>query len=293
VGRLTGSGREAGSAAPKPGGTGLTASASTTIRFAVEYDGTDFRGFQWQPSVRTVAGTLEAVLSSFLNEPVKITGAGRTDTGVHATGQVVSFSTDRRFPFERLAIALNSSLPSDLTVRDVAIVDENFSARFSARERAYVYTILNRAQPSALLRRYAYHVWQPLDVEAMRRAAIHLVGKRDYRSFCATLPENGITVRTVRLLTVESHGNVIRVEIAADGFLHRMVRTIVGTLVECGMGRRNPDDVPKILDARERNAAGLTAPPNGLYLVGVRYEDGYDSHAEPFSLRAGPANRSR
>ena len=234
-----------------------------------------------QPTLRTIAGELERALGSLFEEEIKISGAGRTDTGVHASGQVVSFTTSRSFPFERLAIALNSVLPHDLSVRDVTLVPPEFSARFSARERTYVYAILNRRDRSALLAHSAYHVYRArLDLAAMRVAAEHLIGERDFRSFCGVLPDGGITVRTVRSLAIEMRGDLVRVQISADGFLHRMVRTIVGTLVECGLGRREPDALPSILAARARRAAGLTAPAHGLYLAGVRY-DGYDSYAEP------------
>ena len=216
-----------------------------------------------------------------MNEPVKIAGAGRTDTGVHASGQVISFSTTRAFPFERLAIALNSTLPEDISVRDVAIVEPRFSARFSALERTYVYMIHNEQQRSALLAHRAYHVYHALDLDAMREAAQHLLGEHDFRSFCGMLPEHGPTIRTVKTLELEPHGPYLRIQISADGFLHRMVRTIVGTLVECGIGRRDPAAIPAILTARARAAAGLTAPAHGLYLAGVKYNDGYDSFKEP------------
>jgi tRNA pseudouridine38-40 synthase len=234
-----------------------------------------------QLSERTVAGELERALSTLFEETVKISGAGRTDTGVHASGQVVSFTTSRSFPFERLAIACNATLPPDVSVRDAAIVDDRFSARFSARERTYVYAILNRSDRSALLAHQAFHVYRkPLDLDAMRVAAEQLIGERDFRSFCATLPDGGITVRTIRTLEIERFGDLMRLKISADGFLHRMVRTIVGTLVECGLGRRDPASITQILAERDRRAAGLTAPAHGLYLAGVRY-DGYDSFSMP------------
>ena len=236
---------------------------------------------QYQTSVRTVAGELERVLGELLGHPVKITAAGRTDAGVHATGQVVSFKTPAAFPFDRLAVALNSRLPSDVGVRHVAPVDERFSARFSALERAYVYAIYNAREPSPLLARFAFHAWRPIDLDRFLAGARHLVGEHDFRSFCGTLPESGPTVRTVKMLEARRRGDLIRVEIRADGFLHRMVRTIVGTLAECGYGRREPDEIPAILAARDRSAAGLTAPPQGLYLAGVRYTDGFDSFREP------------
>jgi len=277
VGRLAGSGREAERPEARDGER-----LTTTLRAAVEYDGSRFCGFQFQPEVRTVAGDLEAAISRILGEPVKITGAGRTDTGVHASGQVISFTTSRSFPFERMAIALNANLADDVSVRDLEPVDARFSARFSAVARRYVYIILNRRDRSALLTRRAYHVYRNLDTEAMAAAAAHFIGERDFRSFCSTLPEGGVTLRNVHGLSVEHYRDTIRVTISADGFLHRMVRTIVGTLVECGSGKRDPDAIPAILAARDRRLAGLTAPAHGLYLAGVTYNDGYDSFQEPF-----------
>ena len=253
----------------------------TTVRCAVEYDGTAFFGFQYQPEKRTVAGALETALSRLFKKETKIAGAGRTDTGVHASGQVVSFRTTRAFPFERLAIAMNSGLPPDVSVRDVAVMPDDFSARFSARERAYVYAILNRSDRSALLAHSAYHVYSRLDLDAMRRGAEALIGEHDFRSFCGMLPDGGITIRKVTRLEIERRGELVRVAIAANGFLHRMVRTIVGTLVECGTGRRDPASVSEILAAKARAAAGLTAPAHGLYLAGVTYADDYNSYQEP------------
>ena len=264
-----------------PGPAQRHGSGLTTLRAVVEYDGTAFCGLQFQPAVRTVAGELERVLSQLMQHPVKVTAAGRTDAGVHATGQVISFKTGSRFPFDRLAIALNSALPDDVSVRDAALVDEQFSARFSAVERTYVYALYNAREPSPLLARYAYHAWRPIDLDRFLESAHHLIGEHDFLSFCGMLPETGPTIRTVKILTAVRIGDLIRVEIRADGFLHRMVRTIVGTLVECGAGRRDPSDIPRILQARDRAAAGLTAPPQGLYLAGVRYNDGYDSFREP------------
>jgi tRNA pseudouridine38-40 synthase len=226
---------------------------------------------------------LEAALTRLFSEGVKVTGAGRTDGGVHASGQVVSLSTARRFPFERLTVALNSVLPSDCSVREAAIVKSGFSARFSASERTYVYAILNRAQPDALLARYAHHISARLDLGAMRAGAAWLVGRHDFRSFCASaaVEPAGSTVRTIRRLTIEPHGELVRVEVSADGFLRHMVRTIVGTLLECGRGRRAPGELEAILAGADRSVAGPTAPAHGLCLAGVLYRDGYDSFAEP------------
>jgi len=230
--------------------------------------------------VRTVAATLETALSQLFAEPVKVTAAGRTDAGVHASGQVVSCVTERSFPFQRLTQALASLLPSDCSVREAAAVGDGFSARFDARERTYVYAVLNRARPSALLARYASFVSQPLELDAMRAAAAHLIGEWDFRSFAA-VPAQEQAIRELRRIEFRRAGDLLRVEVAADAFLHHMVRTIVGTLIECGMARREPSDLVRVLAARDRAAAGPTAPPQGLYLAGVRYADGYDSFAEP------------
>jgi tRNA pseudouridine38-40 synthase len=249
------------------------------LRVTVEYDGTDFSGFQWQPALRTVAGVLEAALATLFEQRVKLTSAGRTDSGVHASGQVVGFSTEHSFPLERLCVALNALLPRDCAVRQAAAVGSDFSARFSARERTYVYAVLNRPQRSALLARYASHVARPLDLAAMRAAGVHLVGENDFRAF-GTSETAGSTVRTITRLRVEPRGELIRIEIAANAFLHHMVRVIVGTLLECGQGRRRPEEVAAILGAGDRATGGSTAPAQGLCLAGVRYDDGYDSFAE-------------
>jgi tRNA pseudouridine38-40 synthase len=252
----------------------------TTLRLTVEYDGTNFSGFQWQPQARTIAGTLEIALSQLFAESIKVTGAGRTDAGVHATGQVVSCATARAFPFDRLGVALATLLPPDCSIRDATIVPDGFSARFDARERTYVYAILNRPHRRALLARYAHVVPQPLDTDAMREGGAHLIGEHDFRSFAAASAQER-TVRHLRRIELRMAGQLLRIEVAADGFLHHMVRTIVGTLVECGIGRRRPSDMARVVAARDRAAAGPTASPEGLYLAGVRYADGYDSFAEP------------
>jgi tRNA pseudouridine38-40 synthase len=204
---------------------------------------------------------------------------------VHATGQVISLETNAAFPFERLVLALNATLPPDCCVRESAVVDGDFSARFSARERTYVYAILNRPSRSALLSRFAWHVTQPLDVEIMRAAAAHAVGEHDFRAFCSLVPESstgepGSTVRVVSRFTVEARGPLVRLEIAANGFLHRMVRSLAGTLAECGRTQGSPEAVAQML-ARAQPATRPIAPAQGLYLAGVRYFDGYDSFAEP------------
>lgn len=244
-----------------------------TYRVVLEYDGTDFCGFQFQPGLRTIAGELEGALTRLFDRPVKVTAAGRTDAGVHASGQVVSFVSHDAFPVDKLSIALNTSLPPDITARDAARVDARFSARLSALERRYRYVVLERRDPSAVLRRFAHHEHRPLDLERMRAAAAHLVGRHDFLTFCGVLPERGNTVRTIDSLRIEREGITLVLTIAGKGFVHRMVRIITGTLLDVGAGRHTPDDVVAMLAARDRRAAGPTAPAAGLTLVEVVYAD--------------------
>lgn len=250
------------------------------MRCAVEYDGTDFCGFQRQPAVRTIAGVLEAGFAQIFGERIVVTGAGRTDAGVHASGQVISVRLPRSFPIEKLPLALNAILPKDVSIRDAAHVPPDFSARFSARSRTYAYAIYCQVERSGLLTRYAWHTYRRLDLEAMCAAGAHFVGERDFHSFCA-LPESGPTIRNVFGVDVTRAGDLIRVQVSADGFLHHMVRAIVGTLVECGQGKRDPASIPGAFAALDRRAGGPNAPAHGLYLAGVSYADCYDSYREP------------
>ncbi|GAC1550539.1 MAG: tRNA pseudouridine(38-40) synthase TruA [Vulcanimicrobiaceae bacterium] len=203
--------------------------------------------------------------------PLKVTVAGRTDSGVHASGQVISFRAHDRFPVDRLSIALNTILPPDLSARDCARVDDRFSARLSALERRYRYVVLNRRDPSALVRRFAHHDHRELDVARMRAGARHLLGEHDFITFCGVLPDRGGTVRTVNALDIERDGERITLAVAGKAFLHRMVRIVTGTLLDVGAGRSEPDDVARMLAARDRRVAGPTAPAAGLTLVDVRY----------------------
>jgi tRNA pseudouridine38-40 synthase len=247
-----------------------------TYRLIVEYDGTLFSGLQFQPEERTVAGELQHALSTLFAEPIRISAAGRTDAGVHAAGQVISFVSERAFPSERLGLALNANLPADLSVRAAEIAPDGFSARFDATARIYRYRIINRPHPSALARRFAHHVYRPIDVDRMRAASRDLIGRHDFVAFCGVLPERGGTVRTIHEIDIDRAGDEVHVRINGSGFLHRMVRISVGTLVEIATGRRAPDDIPAILASRDRRRAGYTAPAAGLTLAGVRYP-GFDS----------------
>ena len=245
-----------------------------TYRLVVEYDGTAFRGLQYQPPpLRTVAGSLESALARLFPDAPKITAAGRTDAGVHATGQVVSFASERGFPIERLGLALNANTPPDLVVRAAELADDAFSARFDALERVYDYLVLDRPAPSALWRARAWFVPRTIDLERLAAAAAPLHGEHDFVSYCGELPERGGTVREVREIRAERDGALLRITVRGNAFLHRMVRVIVGTLVACATGYREIGFAGAALAARDREAAGPTAPAHGLYLAGVRYAD--------------------
>lgn len=240
------------------------------LRLVLEYDGTDFAGWQSQPDQRTVQDTLELAITRLLGHRAVATAAGRTDAGVHASGQVVCFSTNRCLPPDTIRRALNALTPADLTIREADVVSEDFDPRRSASSRLYVYRIWNRPSPSPFWRRYAWHVRRPLATDVMAAAAEALVGEHDYSSFRAAGCDANHPVRRVVRSVVEKHGDLVRYEIEATAFLRHMVRNIVGTLVEIGRGRREADMVG-LLAARDRTRAGITAPACGLSLELVRY----------------------
>jgi tRNA pseudouridine38-40 synthase len=239
-------------------------------RLVIEYDGSDFHGWQVQPGARTVQGEIERALATLLGAPVRIAGAGRTDAGVHASGQVIAFSAATALEPEVLQRALNALTGEDLAVRAVASVDEGFDPRRAARARRYVYRIWNRRQASPFWRRYTWHIPAPLDTAAMAAAAMQLKGTQDFSSFRASGCDAAQPVRQVFYSRVVTDGVLVRYEIEATAFLRHMVRNIVGTLVEIGHRRRSTD-LSALLSARDRTQAGATAPACGLCLEAVRY----------------------
>jgi tRNA pseudouridine38-40 synthase len=235
----------------------------------VEYDGTDFKGFQLQGSKRTAQGELERALHKITGEKIRVVGAGRTDTGVHATGQGVHFDTEWNKSPEILQRALNAVLPTDIAIRSLMETPKDFSARFSARSRSYRYTILNQSIRSPLASRYALIVPEPLDVAAMNAAAQCLIGEKDFGAF-GTPPRGDNTVRQVYRAQVERAGERVLIEIEANAFLYRMVRRIVGTLLRVGKGSMSIDEFRHVI-AKERRA-GESVPPQGLCLIAVKYK---------------------
>lgn len=236
----------------------------------VEYDGTDYLGFQIQAQGRTVQGELERALAAVTQEEVKVVGSGRTDSGAHAQGQVVVFSTAWRRPPEELQRALNAVLPADIAVRELRPVAESFHPRFDAVSREYRYAVLNQPWRSPLARRFAYHFPWPLDVAAMNEAAGTLVGSHDFASF-GRAPQGDNTVRQVYRAQWTPEEPFVYFDIVANAFLYRMVRSLVGTLLLVGTGELSPDGFEEILRSADRDRAGQVAPPHGLCLVKVNY----------------------
>ncbi len=236
----------------------------------VEYDGTDFHGFQIQVRQRTVQGELERALASVAGEAIRIVGSGRTDAGVHALGQVISFTTGWRHSLVALKRALNATLHADIAIHHIEGVSPGFDARRSARSREYCYTILNRPTRSPLERRRGYHPRYPLDVSLMQQAAKLLVGELDFAAFGRS-PSGGSTVREVMALDCHRRGDFIQVVVEANSFLRRMVRNVVGGLVAVGEGSLSPGALWGILQAREPGRVKRVAPPQGLCLIAVKY----------------------
>ncbi len=242
------------------------------FRLIVEYDGTDYCGWQVQPNGRSIQGTLEAALGRLLGHAARVVAAGRTDAGVHAVGQVACFRTHRTLDPWIVHRALNALTPDDVAIRSVEVVAEGFDPRRGARSRAYVYRIWNDPTPSPFWRRYAWHIPQPLAFDGMAAAATVLVGEHDFSSFRAAGCQAAHAVRRVCRSEMHRDGALLQYRIEATAFVRHMVRNIAGTLVDVGRGRRNPDDVRALLQARDRTRAGVTAPAHGLCLTEVKYE---------------------
>ena len=243
-------------------------------RATVEYDGTDFLGYQIQAEGRTVQGEIEKSLEQVTQTPVRIDGAGRTDAGVHATGQVIAFNASWKHSLEDLHRALNATVPHDIVVSKLTNVDPAFHPRFGAVSRSYKYKIINQPWPNVLQRRYAYHVKKELNVEAMSKASQFLLGQQDFASF-GKPPQGVNTVRNITRAQWQTEGNNQLIFcITANAFLYRMVRTIVGTLVQVGLGQLSPDGVKHILEAKDLTQSAPPAPAHGLCLVKVTYPEG-------------------
>ena len=241
-------------------------------KLTIQYDGTRYRGWQVQGNTdQTIQGKLEGVLSRLTGQPVEVHGSGRTDAGVHALGQVANVKLPRPVEPSELLGELNRYLPADIGVIAAEPAPERFHARLNARSKTYRYRIWNSAIPNVLERSYLYALPEALDVTAMERAAADLVGTHDFRSFCGLKRFKKSTVRTITDIAITQNGAEVRLEFTGNGFLMRMVRILAGTLVEVGLGQRDADTMPAVLDAQDRAAAGPALPAQGLALVQVEY----------------------
>jgi len=244
------------------------------FKITFEYDGAGFSGWQTQSQgERTVQGEMEAVLLKIFKQPVKVTASGRTDSGVHAKGQVISFKADTRMKPLEIQRALNSLLPKDIAVLEAREVKEDFHAQYSVKEKTYRYSVLNSRQRSVFLKDRVYFYPHPLNIASMRKAAKCLTGRHDFKSFQAYDPLRAErqTVRTVKKIAIKKAEDLIHIEVTADGFLYKMVRNIAGTLLAAGSGRLPLEEIPIILKAKDRKAAKETAPAEGLCLMAVKY----------------------
>jgi tRNA pseudouridine38-40 synthase len=242
-----------------------------TFKLTIAYDGTQFAGWQMQAGPRTVQGVLEQALLPVEQRRVVVHAAGRTDAGVHASGQVVSFSLTSSIAADALVRALNVRLPPDVRVMHAEQVADDFHARFHARQKVYCYAIFNGLVVPPQLRHFVWHITQPLDVHQMNAAARLLIGEHDFAGFQAAGGEVVSTRREISRSQVERRDEQLLYEVAGTGFLRHMVRNIVGTLVEIGRGRRPVDDMHRVLQSRDRSQAAATAPPHGLTLARVEY----------------------
>jgi tRNA pseudouridine38-40 synthase len=243
-----------------------------TVKLALEYDGTCYAGWQRQPDHPTIQEAIEQAIRQVSQATVSVIGAGRTDSGVHARGQVASFRTDQDWPAYNWMRALNAVLPKDIAVHSSAIMDDRFHAQHDARGKLYTYRILHRPARPTIDRSFVWHIYHPLNEAAMQQAAATLIGSQDFSSFEGSLTDNKNPICHLQRLAIIRDGDQIFIEAYADRFLKHMVRAIVGTLIEVGLGKRTPDSLTAVLKSRNRSAAGQTAPPHGLCLMRVDYE---------------------
>lgn len=243
------------------------------VMLIVAYDGTDYCGWQIQPNGETIEGVLNRELTNLLGEEIVVTGASRTDAGVHSDGNVAIFDTEARMPADKISYALNQRLPEDIVVQQSMEVALDFHPRHCESKKTYEYRILNREFRDPNRRKNTYFYYRKLDIAAMQKAAEYLVGTHDFKSFCSIKAQVETTVRTIYELTVTKNEDFITIRITGNGFLYNMVRIIAGTLIEVGLGEIPPQQIERILEEKNREAAGPTAPACGLTMIGIEFLD--------------------
>ena len=242
------------------------------IKLTIEYDGKDFNGWQKQPNKLNIQGEIERSIKDITGEDVDLIASGRTDAGVHALGQVANFKTDSNIPVEKIPIALNTKLKRSIRILAAEEVDERFHSRYNCKKKTYKYVINNSANGTAIYRNLEYNFSQELNVDKMNEAVKYFIGEHDFKGFKASGTSSKSSVRTIYEAKVYKNGDRVNIELTGNGFLYNMVRIISGTLIDVGIGKILPEEVPDIINSKERTKAGKTLPPNGLYLIKVEYE---------------------
>lgn len=242
------------------------------IKLTIEYDGKNFAGWQTQPNKESVQGEIEKAISAITGEAIEVIGSGRTDAGVHALGQVANFHTNSNIPIDKMPYAINSKLKNSIVIKKAEEVEERFHARYNCSGKTYLYIINNNEFPSALNRYREFHMPFKLNLECMKEAIKYFEGTHDFKGFMASGGnKRKTTVRTLTKCELNCTDGIINIELSGDGFLYNMVRIICGTIVDIGLGKIQPKEIPDILKSGDRTRAGKTLPPHGLYLKEVRY----------------------
>ena len=242
------------------------------IKLTIEYDGKDFNGWQKQPNKLNIQGTIERAIEEITGEQIELNASGRTDAGVHSLGQVANFKTNSSIPIEKIPIAINTKIKKSIRIIDAEEVDERFHSRLACKRKTYRYIINNNITASAIYRNLETHIPQKMDVDKMKQAIKYFEGEHDFRAFKASGTSSKSSVRTIYKAEIyEQKDNRLWIELTGNGFLYNMVRIIVGTLVEVGLGKIEPNEISKIIEDGKRENAGKTMPPNGLYLLKVEY----------------------
>ena len=243
------------------------------IKLTIEYDGKDFNGWQKQPNKLNIQGEIEKAIQNVTGEQVNLIGSGRTDAGVNAFGQVANFKIDSEFPIEKMATAINSQLKKSIRVKKAEEVSRDFHSRYNCHSKTYNYVIDNSEQGSAIYRNLSYHVSKKLNIEKMQKAISYFIGEHDFSSFKSSGTSSKSSVRTIYNATVVKENDKVTISLTGNGFLYNMVRIISGTLVEVGLNNIEPQEIPKIIEAKNRQMAGKTLPPQGLFLINVEYDE--------------------
>lgn len=243
------------------------------IKLIIEYDGKEFNGWQKQPNKLNIQGTIEQAIKRITGEEVELNASGRTDAGVHSLGQVANFKTEYELPIEKWPLALNANLKKSIVIKSAEEVDEKFHSRLSCKKKTYRYVINNSKYGTAIYRNLETHIPQKLDVEKMKEAVKFFEGEHDFKAFKASGTSAKSSIRTIyKALVTEQQDERIYIELTGNGFLYNMVRIISGTLVDVGLSKIKPEEIPSIIESKQRERAGKTLPPQGLYLLNVEYK---------------------